>query len=156
MASDRSISHYSAHSSGWNGRGPAPDRTTPPPTQQPPESPYDLWYYKVSHCGNIYTRCLSISILTQDDSDFVQGPYTSVTMLEWQRAGYFRSGLLLRREVDNIFSNLATYTQLYGRFVLCCTVLYCTLLSNYTQFTAGLPSHGLVTTPAQSSSEQHH
>ena len=55
VASDRSISHYSAHSSGWNGRGPAPDRTTPPPTQQPPESPYDLWYYKVSHCGNIYT-----------------------------------------------------------------------------------------------------
>ena len=45
-------------------------------------------------------------------------------MLEWQRAGYFRSGLLLRREVDNIFSNLATYTQLYGRSVLCCTVLY--------------------------------
>ena len=52
-------------------------------------------------------------------------------MLEWQRAGYFRSGLLLRREVrldyliikypfnlsqvDNIFSNLATYTALYGR-----------------------------------------
>ena len=86
----------------------------------------------------------------------MQGPYTSATMLEWQRAGYFRSGLLLRREVDNIFSNLATYTQLYGRSVLCCTVLYCTLLSNYTQFTAGLPSHGLVTTPAQSSSEQHH
>ena len=41
-------------------------------------------------------------------------------MLEWQRAGYFRSGLLLRREVDNIFSNLATYTQLYGRSVLYC------------------------------------
>ena len=26
-----------------------------------------------------------------------------------------RPGLLLRREVDNIFSNLATYTALYGR-----------------------------------------
>ena len=61
----------------------------------------------------------------QDDSSFVQGPFSSLTMLEWQRAGYFRSGLLLRREVDNIFSNLATYTQLYGRSVLCCTVLYC-------------------------------
>ena len=67
----------------------------------------------------------------QDDSSFVQGPFSSLTMLEWQRAGYFRSGLLLRREVrvdffifkyqfilsqvDNIFSNLATYTALYGR-----------------------------------------
>ena len=58
----------------------------------------------------------------------MQGPYTSATMLEWQRAGYFRSGLLLRREVDNIFSNLATYTQLYGRSVLCCAVLYYTVL----------------------------
>ena len=63
MASDRSISHYSAHSSGWNGRGPAPDRTTPPPTQQPPESPYDLWYYKVSHCGNINIYNITIKIM---------------------------------------------------------------------------------------------
>ena len=35
----------------------------------------------------------------QDDSAFVQGPFSSQTMLEWQRARYFRSGLLLRREV---------------------------------------------------------
>lgn len=55
VASDRAISHYSSpvhtvqavHSSGWNGRGPSPNRTTPPPTVEPPESPYDLWYYQV-------------------------------------------------------------------------------------------------------------
>ena len=39
------------------------------------------------------------SLFAQDDSAFVQGPFSSLTMLEWQRAGYFRSGLLLRREV---------------------------------------------------------
>ena len=59
----------------------------------------------------------------------MQGPYTSATMLEWQRAGYFRSGLLLRREVDNIFSNLATYTQLYGRSVVCCIAVTSVLLA---------------------------
>ena len=52
VASDRAISHYSSpvqavHSSGWNGQGPSPNRTTPPPTVEPPESPYDLWYYQV-------------------------------------------------------------------------------------------------------------
>ena len=45
VASDRAISHYT---SGWNGRGPSPNRTTPPPTVEPPESPYDLWYYQVT------------------------------------------------------------------------------------------------------------
>ena len=39
------------------------------------------------------------SLFAQDDSAFIQGPFSSLTMLEWQRAGYFRSGLLLRREV---------------------------------------------------------
>ena len=39
------------------------------------------------------------SLFSQDDSAFVQDPFSSLTMLEWQRAGYFRSGLLLRREV---------------------------------------------------------
>ena len=96
VASDRAISHYRSVSSGWNGRGPDPATPTAPPTIEPPESPYDLWYYK-------------------DDSDYTQGPFSSATMLEWQKAGYFRLGLLLRREVDNIFSNLATYTALYGR-----------------------------------------
>jgi len=71
-------------------------RTTPPPTVAPPESPYDLWYYR-------------------DDGDNLQGPFSSSTMLEWQKAGYFRPGLLLRREVDNVFTNLAGYTRLYGR-----------------------------------------
>ena len=93
VASDRAISHYR---SGWSGRTPDPGRTTPLPTVEPPESPYDLWYYR-------------------DDSNYTQGPFSSPTMLEWQKAGYFRPGLLLRREVDNIFSNLATYTSLYGR-----------------------------------------
>ena len=87
------LTHYS---SGWGGGTEPPDRTPPPSTVEPPESPYDLWYY-------------------QDDSNYVQGPFSSPTMLEWQKAGYFRQGLLLRREVDNIFSNLATYTALYGR-----------------------------------------
>ena len=64
------------YSSGWgrggsSSRAPA-DRTPPPSTEQPPESPYDLWFYR-------------------DDSDYVQGPYPSTTMLEWQKAGYFRS-----------------------------------------------------------------
>merc|ERR1719385_271128 len=45
----------------------------------------------------------------------MQGPFSSSTMLEWQKAGYFRPGLLLRREVDNVFTNLAGYTRLYGR-----------------------------------------
>ena len=45
VASDRAISHYT---SGWNGRGPSPNRTTPPPTVEPPESSYDLWYYQVT------------------------------------------------------------------------------------------------------------
>jgi len=71
-------------------------RTTPAPTREPPESPYDLWYYR-------------------DDGDNIQGPYASKTMLEWQKAGYFRSGLLLRREVDNVWNSLAKYTRLYGR-----------------------------------------
>ena len=88
------VSHH--YTSGWGGGSAPSDRTPPPSTVEPPESPYDLWYY-------------------QDDSDYVQGPFTSTTMLEWQKAGYFRSSLLLRREVDNIFSNLATYTALYGR-----------------------------------------
>ena len=45
--------------------------------------------------------CYVLSV--QDDSSFVQGPFSSLTMLEWQRAGYFRSGLLLRREVRSDF-----------------------------------------------------
>ena len=93
VGGNQTIQHYQ---SGWSGRTPDPLRTTPPPTIEPPASPYDLWYYK-------------------DDSNYIQGPFSSPTMLEWQRAGYFRQGLLLRREVDNIFSNLATYTSLYGR-----------------------------------------
>ena len=53
VASDRAISHFSSpvqltHSSGWNGQGPTSNRTTPPPTVEPPESPYDLWYYQVT------------------------------------------------------------------------------------------------------------
>ena len=62
------LSHYR---SGWGGGTAPPDRTPPPSTVEPPESPYDLWYY-------------------QDDSNNVQGPYSSFTMLEWFRAGYFR------------------------------------------------------------------
>ena len=65
------VSHYR---SGWGGGTAPPHRTPPPSTVEPPESPYDLWYY-------------------QDDTNFVQGPFTSHTMLEWQRAGYFRSEL---------------------------------------------------------------
>ena len=65
------LSHYS---SGWGGGSAPPDRSPPASTVEPPESPYDLWYYR-------------------DDSDYVQGPYTSSTMLEWQKAGYFRSDL---------------------------------------------------------------
>ena len=63
------LTHYS---SGWGGGTEPPDRTPPPSTVEPPESPYDLWYY-------------------QDDSNYVQGPFSSPTMLEWQKAGYFRS-----------------------------------------------------------------
>ena len=33
------------------------------------------------------TKCFAC----RDDSDFVQGPFTSFTMLEWYKAGYFRS-----------------------------------------------------------------
>lgn len=59
VASDRAISHYpspvqTVHSSGWNGRGPSPNRTTPPPTVEPPESPYDLWYYQVTGLFSSY------------------------------------------------------------------------------------------------------
>ena len=65
------VSHYR---SGWGGGTAPPDRTPPPSTVEPPESPYDLWYY-------------------QDDTNYIQGPFTSPTMLEWQKAGYFRSEL---------------------------------------------------------------
>ena len=64
------LTHYH---SGWGGGTEPPDRTPPPSTVEPPESPYDLWYY-------------------QDDSNYVQGPFSSPTMREWQKAGYFRSG----------------------------------------------------------------
>ena len=69
-ASDRvSLTHYS---SGWGGgREPAERQAPPATTVEPPESPYDLWYY-------------------QDDSNYTQGPFSSNTMLEWQKAGYFR------------------------------------------------------------------
>merc|ERR1711971_440505 len=66
--------------------------TTPAPTP----SPYDLWYHK-------------------DDSNNVQGPYSSFTMLEWFKAGYFKNSLLIRREVDNAFTALGVYQRLYGR-----------------------------------------
>jgi len=70
--------------------------STPTTTPAPTPSPYDLWYY-------------------QDDSNNVQGPYSSFTMLEWFRAGYFRNSLLIRREVDNVFTALGVYQRLYGR-----------------------------------------
>ena len=65
------VNHYR---SGWGGGTAPPHRTPPPSTVEPPESPYDLWYY-------------------QDDSNYIQGPFTSSNMLEWQKAGYFRSEL---------------------------------------------------------------
>ena len=55
VASDSvGLTHYS---SGWGGGTEPPDRTPPPSTVEPPESPYDLWYY-------------------QDDSNYVQGPFS--------------------------------------------------------------------------------
>ena len=45
--------------------------TQPPSTTQPTWSQYELWYY-------------------QDTSGYVQGPFTADTMLNWDRAGYFR------------------------------------------------------------------
>ena len=53
----------------WGSAQPSPPPTT---TAAPTPSPYDLWYYR-------------------DDSDNVQGPYASFTMMEWFKAGYFRS-----------------------------------------------------------------
>ena len=69
VASDRAISHYSrpvqlSHSSGWNGRGPSPNRTTPTPTVEPPESPYDLWYYQVTLIMTLICLTCSVCILT--------------------------------------------------------------------------------------------
>ena len=48
----------------------APTTTTIQPVETT-QSPFDLWYYK-------------------DDSDFIQGPFSSSTMMEWHKAGYFR------------------------------------------------------------------
>ena len=72
VARDSRPTTWVSWNTGWYGdRQTSPARTTPPPTIAPPESPYDLWYYK-------------------DDSEYVQGPFSSSTMLEWQKAGYFR------------------------------------------------------------------
>ena len=69
VARDRRPTTWVSWNTEWYGGNPA--RNTPPPTREPPESPYDLWYYR-------------------DDGDNIQGPYASKTMLEWQKAGYFR------------------------------------------------------------------
>ena len=55
----------------WSSQNSNEPSTTSTTTPAPTPSAYDLWYY-------------------QDDSNNVQGPYSSFTMLEWFRAGYFR------------------------------------------------------------------
>merc|ERR1711892_484697 len=59
-------------------------------------SEYELWYY-------------------QDTSGYVQGPFTADTMLDWNRARYFRNDLLIRREADEAFKTLEEFSNLYGR-----------------------------------------